>query len=200
MKRISNNHITLSRQDANQVLSELRATGIKLSQRPYESRTNCWPAQFVSEASTARYLTEKEARTRWPLTATLSGGDETIRFCESHFRHITQQSLQEEFYVLTLDGAHRVIRTHSITVGLANSTQVHPREVFRPAIVDAAIAIIALHNHPSGDSKPSPADQEVTKRLAEAGKLLGIPLLDHIILAREGSLSLREYHDELFRA
>jgi DNA repair protein RadC len=89
---------------------------------------------------------------------------------------------QEHFIVLTLDGAHQVNGQHVVTIGLANRTLVHPREVFYPAIVDNAVAIIVAHNHPSGQILPSPEDEQITQRLYDAGEILGIPVLDHIII------------------
>jgi len=100
---------------------------------------------------------------------------------------------QEHFLNVTLNGANEVISVRCVSVGLVNCTQVHPREVFADAISDRACSIIVAHNHPSGDLKPSSADIEVTKRLIEAGKILGISVLDHIIVAGKGGfLSLRE--------
>lgn len=93
---------------------------------------------------------------------------------------------QEHFVVLTLNGAHFTIRRHTVTIGLANRTMVHPREVFFPAIKDNAVAIIVAHNHPSGQVVPSDEDRAVTKRLKEAGEVLGIPVLDHVVIGKEG--------------
>ncbi|QDV81038.1 hypothetical protein K2D_46740 (plasmid) [Planctomycetes bacterium K2D] len=103
-----------------------------------------------------------------------------------------QRGLQEEFHIVTLDGSHHVIRTHQITIGLVNQTQVHPREAFRPAILDAAVAVLLVHNHPSGDPTPSPNDIKLTRFLMDAGKQLGISVLDHIIIAKHGTTSLTE--------
>ena len=89
---------------------------------------------------------------------------------------------KEHFLVLTLDGSHKPIQTHLITTGTINRSLVHPREVFRPAILDNATALIVAHNHPSGNLSPSSEDLEVTRRLKQAGDIIGIPLLDHVIL------------------
>ncbi len=97
---------------------------------------------------------------------------------------------QEHFICTSLNGAHEIIKVRIITIGLVNMTQVHPREVFADAISDRASAVILAHNHPSGDLIPSTEDKTVTKRLVEAGKLLGIRVLDHIIFSRRGMLSL----------
>lgn len=91
---------------------------------------------------------------------------------------------QEYFVCLTLDGANRLIAKRVISIGTLTSSLVHPREVFADAITDRAASIIVAHNHPSGTLEPSQADKEVTKRLQEAGKLLGITMLDHIILTK----------------
>jgi len=99
----------------------------------------------------------------------------------------------ERFLVATLSGAHEIIKIHIISIGLINRTVVHPREVFYPAIVDGAVAVIASHNHPSGHLDPSPEDQEITRRLREAGEILGISLLDHVIISRSGYYSFVEH-------
>jgi DNA repair protein RadC len=105
---------------------------------------------------------------------------------------------QECFVVITLDGNHQVIRAHEITVGLANQSQVHPRETFACALEDRAVGIMAAHNHPSGSLDPSSEDMAITRRLAEAGRMLGIPLLDHLIVTTEGYTSLRERFPDVF--
>lgn len=109
-------------------------------------------------------------------------------------------ALQEHFLVLTLDGSHQVIKKHTITIGLADRSLVHPRETFRPAILDMAVCIIIAHNHPSGSLEPSANDLLTTKRLCDAGSLLRIPVLDHIILSRDGIRSIRESFPNYFTA
>ncbi len=84
--------------------------------------------------------------------------------------------------VLLLDRKNRVIGINTVSVGSLSSAVVHPREVFKPAILSNAAALIFGHNHPSGDPAPSPEDRVLTKRLVEGGKLLGIQVLDHIIV------------------
>lgn len=98
---------------------------------------------------------------------------------------------QEEFLIATLDIKHRVRRVVRITRGTLDSSLVHPREVFRAAIADAAAAILLIHNHPSGDPTPSPADREVTRRLKEVGDIVGIQVLDHIVVG-DYAVSLAE--------
>jgi len=99
---------------------------------------------------------------------------------------------QEYFLSITLDGASHVIETRIISIGTLNQSLVHPREVFSDAISDRAAGIIIAHNHPSGQLVPSIEDKRVTKRLKEVGTLMGIELLDHLILSKEGYFSFRE--------
>lgn len=99
---------------------------------------------------------------------------------------------QEHFICISLNGANGVIAARVITIGLVNCTQVHPREVFSDPIVDRASAIIVAHNHPTGDLTPSTADRKVTKELKDAGNILGIKLLDHIIFSTLGYFSFSD--------
>lgn len=116
-----------------------------------------------------------------------------INFCRTHFHRLIADGLQEEFHVVTLDTKHRMIASHQITVGTLDASLVHPREVFRTAIRDSSSSVLLAHNHPSGDPTPSQEDILVTNRLTEAGKLIGITVLDHIVLARESCTSIREF-------
>lgn len=95
----------------------------------------------------------------------------------------------EEFHLLALDSQSQVLRQVLITRGLLNSSLVHPREVFRAAIAEAAAGVIVVHNHPSGDPTPSAEDRAVTRQLTEAGRLLDLPLYDHVIIAGDRFLS-----------
>jgi DNA repair protein RadC len=97
---------------------------------------------------------------------------------------------QEYFVCLTLDGANRLIAKRIITIGTLTASLVHPREVFAEAITDRAASIIVAHNHPSGTLTASGADSEVTQRLEEAGVVLGIKLVDHLIVSSSGHLSI----------
>ena len=99
---------------------------------------------------------------------------------------------QEAFCVLTLNTKNRVIKRHLVSLGTVNSTLVHPREVFRPAVTDGAASIIVSHCHPSGDPSPSAEDIRITRKLIEAGKIVEIPVLDHLIVGDGPPLSLRE--------
>jgi DNA repair protein RadC len=101
---------------------------------------------------------------------------------------------KEHFIVFYLDTRSREIRREVISIGTLNANLVHPREVFEPAIRCNAAQLIIAHNHPSGDPQPSPEDIALTKRLAEAGHILGIEILDHVIVARAGHTSLKAIH------
>jgi DNA repair protein RadC len=98
----------------------------------------------------------------------------------------------EHFGIVLLDTKHRVLRTRVLTIGTLDSSPVHPREVFREAAVGSAAAIVLFHNHPSGDPAPSADDLDLTARLVEAGHLMGIDVLDHIILGESRYCSLKE--------
>ena len=98
---------------------------------------------------------------------------------------------KEHFVALLLDNRHRLIRLSPIAVGSLSATLVHPRELFKEAIAASAAAVLVAHNHPSGDPAPSESDVELTARLVEAGRLIGIEVLDHLILGTGGTVSLR---------
>jgi DNA repair protein RadC len=95
--------------------------------------------------------------------------------------------------VLLLDTRHRVVRTSVLSIGTLDASIVHPREVFREATRAGAAAIVLFHNHPSGDPEPSVDDLELTERMVAAGVLMGIPVIDHVILAELRYWSLREH-------
>ena len=97
---------------------------------------------------------------------------------------------QEHFVCLTLDGANHLIAQRVVTIGTLTASLVHPREVFADAITDRAASIIVAHNHPSGSLEISQADRDVTDRLIEAGKLLGITLIDHIVVTKDSFQSI----------
>lgn len=99
---------------------------------------------------------------------------------------------QEHFICLSLNNKNVVLSTTLVSVGTVSETIVHPREIFRKAIEDGASSIIISHNHPSGVLTPSREDIEVTKRLVECGKILGIRLVDHVIISKQSFFSMRE--------
>jgi DNA repair protein RadC len=98
----------------------------------------------------------------------------------------------EQFGVVILDSKHRVLKTRLLSVGSLDASVVHPREVFRAAVLGAGAAVVLFHNHPSGDPTPSDDDCELTRRLIAAGELMGISVLDHLILADSRYVSMRE--------
>jgi DNA repair protein RadC len=103
---------------------------------------------------------------------------------------------REAFIVLLLDVKHRVIAEEVVTIGILDGSLIHPREVFKAAVAGSAAGIVLAHNHPSGDPKPSGEDLATTKRLVEAGKILGIPVVDHVIVGSTGAhFSFREGGD-----
>ncbi len=109
-----------------------------------------------------------------------------------HFHPRLRDVPHERFVVVLLDGRHRWIREVVVSQGTLTASLVHPREVFRPALREPSAAVILVHNHPSGDPTPSREDVEITARLVRAGELLGVHVLDHVIVAERGFVSLRE--------
>jgi DNA repair protein RadC len=104
---------------------------------------------------------------------------------------------QEEFWGLALDNKSRLRYAYQVTRGTVNASLVHPRETFRPALLASATSIIVVHNHPSGEPLPSPEDRAVTERLEQAGVLLGVKVLDHVIVAGMRYYSFHSGHGEL---
>lgn len=99
---------------------------------------------------------------------------------------------KEHFVVLYLNAKNQLVHKETISMGTLNANLVHPREVFEPALKYSAAQIIVAHNHPSGDPKPSEDDIEITKRLTEAGKLMGIDVMDHVIVSKNSYFSFKE--------
>lgn len=100
---------------------------------------------------------------------------------------------QEHFVVMSLNSGHEVIRTRVITKGIVDRTLVHPREVFAPTLKENGSAVIVAHNHPSGNVTPSQEDRDLTTRLLQSGEILGISVLDHIIVSKNGYYSFLEH-------
>jgi len=150
-------------------------------------------ARGVGPTKSASLLAALELGRRL-ATRRLRAGD-AIRSPEDVHRHFharLRDAACEHFLVVLLDGRHRVLREVAVSQGTLTASLVHPREVFRPALREAAAAVILVHNHPSGDPTPSREDREVTSRLAQAGRLLGVPVLDHVVVAERGWASLRQ--------
>ena len=124
----------------------------------------------------------------------ISGPQDVYR----HFNQRMRSRRQEHFVVILLDGRNRVMGESQISQGTLTASLVHPREVFRSAIRSAAAALVLVHNHPSGDPEPSAEDLSVTHRLVEAGEIVGIRIVDHVVVADRGFYSFQE-HGQLSR-
>ncbi len=109
-----------------------------------------------------------------------------------HFGPLLSELKRERFYGLLLDSKNRLLRKAMISEGSLGASLVHPREAFRPAVCEAAAAVIFMHNHPSGDPGPSSEDRRITARLRRAGEILGIPVLDHVVVGRDGYFSFAD--------
>ena len=144
-------------------------------------------AEGVGPATAVRIQAAVEAGRR-ALTTPLDRGTPITSAAQVHrvFAPRFADAEQEEFVVVLLDRKQRVLRVVDVSRGTLDSSIVHPREVFREAIREAAASVIAMHNHPSGDSEPSEEDHYLTRRLAAAAELLGLTLLDHVIVCRGG--------------
>jgi DNA repair protein RadC len=145
------------------------------------------PAKSASVVAALELGRRLAARRMRPGDAVLSPAD-----VHRHFHPRLRDAPHERFVVVLLDGRHRWLREVVVSQGTLTASLVHPREVFRPALRESAAAVILVHNHPSGDPAPSREDLEITARLVEAGQLLGVQVLDHVIVAERGYTSLRE--------
>ena len=114
-----------------------------------------------------------------------------------YFRFLEDRK-QEEFWILLLNAKNKIIKSQRITVGTLMASLVAPREAYYPAIQFMAAGIIAIHNHPSGDSTASEEDLVVTERLIKSGKILDIPLIDHVIVGRDGGSSIKLKNEYLW--
>jgi len=110
----------------------------------------------------------------------------------NYFKDSLANKNKEHFIALFLDTKNRIIGEEVVSVGTLNSSIIHPREVFSSAIKASANAIVLVHNHPSGDCKPSKEDEQVTKMLCDAGEILGIKVLDHVIIGKDGFVGVKE--------
>lgn len=144
----------------------------------------------VGPAKAARLLAAFEVSNRLvrevrPTSPRISGPEDVVRLVGPRLRDLAV----EEFHLLALDTRSRVSRDVLVTRGLLDASLVHPREVFRAAIAEAAAGIILVHNHPSGDPTPSAEDRAVTRQLVAAGQLLDLPVHDHVIVAGDRFVS-----------
>ncbi len=159
----------------------------RLAQRPSAELLR---ARGVGPTKAARLLAAFElgariAREERPPLSRIREPDDVARLFQNRLRDLQV----EEFHLLALDSQSQVLREVLVTRGLLNSSLVHPREVFRAAIAEAAAGIIVVHNHPSGDPTPSAEDRAVTQQLVAAGRLLDLPLYDHVIIAGDRFVS-----------
>ncbi len=141
-------------------------------------------AALIAVGELARRL---EAETLLPGSALRSSAA-----VNAHFGPLLADERREMFFALLLDTKNRLIRRVRISEGSLGASLVHPREAFRPALREAAAAVIFVHNHPSGDPTPSNEDRRITERLRRAGELLGIPVLDHVVVGRPGYYSFAD--------
>ena len=150
---------------------------------------NCteYPASLLRESDFVREVAVRYIGPR-RKSATIT----TAAIAANYMRMLLRDDAREHFFALYLSGAHRIISYSLVSLGTANGTTVHPREVFQAAILVGACAVIVGHNHPSGNLNESQADINITESLKKASDLLGISLLDHIIFSSEGYLSLRD--------
>jgi len=147
-------------------------------------------AHGIGPTKAARLLAAFElgarlSREERPAVVRIREPEDVVRLFRDRLRDLQV----EEFHLLALDSQSQVLREVLVTRGLLNSSLVHPREVFRAAIAEAAAGIIVVHNHPSGDPTPSAEDRAVTQQLAAAGRLLDLPLYDHVVIAGDRFVS-----------
>ena len=145
----------------------------------------------VGEATAARLAAAFELGRR--AASAEAPEDQPIRGPMDVFRRMgprLRDASQEEFHALLLNTRHRVIREVLVTRGILDASLIHPREVFRTAVSEGAANLVLVHNHPSGDPTPSSEDRAVTRQLAAAGRALGIPVLDHVVIGRGRYVSL----------
>ncbi len=133
-------------------------------------------------------LGRRVAGSKRPANTVFTSPQEVYSFLKEEMRYYRK----EYFKILLLDTKNKVISVEDIAVGSLNSTIVHPREIFSPAVKKSAAGMILTHNHPSGDPSPSREDMEVTKRLVEGSGILGIKILDHIVVGENSYFSFKE--------
>lgn len=162
-----------------------------------------------------RYLGDSEASVPKGAVCAPVGGQRAIRLCMTRTKAEPGPALtvpsavckqlknmgnadRESFVALLLNAQNRVIGVEEIAKGTVNGVETHPREVFKGAILSNAVSMIVAHNHPSGNPTPSQADRDLTNRLVDAGRLLGIPVLDHIIVTDNRCSSMRDAQPGMF--
>jgi len=172
------------------LLSAVGGTVWDLAKRPpaalagLEGMGKAKAARVAAAFELARRLAVEEQNPRPEIRSPA----DVARLCGPQLRDL----VVEEFHLLTLDAQNRVSRQLLITRGILDGSLVHPREVFRAAIAESAAGIIVVHNHPSGDPAPSPEDRAVTRQLVEAGRVLDVPVFDHVIVGGHRYFSFAE--------
>ncbi|WP_419191770.1 JAB domain-containing protein [Engelhardtia mirabilis] len=174
-----------------------RGVGIRLGEGDLGALSRARPADLerrldldlasAERLAAAFELGRRVERSRLDPRASVADPEAAFQLLSTECRGLDR----ETFQVLLLDGRHRLIRRHCVAVGTLTTSLVHPREVFGPAVREGAAAVLVAHNHPSGDPEPSSEDREVTRRLLDVGRLLGVPLLDHLVLGDGRYVSLR---------
>ncbi len=159
-----------------------RATAEELSRLPGVGRAGA--DRLVAAVALGRWVATRRARRGVAFRAPSD--------VDRYLRPLVRDLEIEQFRVFGLDARHRMRAEHVVSVGTLTASLVHPREVFRFAVRESAAAILIAHNHPSGDPSPSAEDAAVTERLAAAGRLVGIRVVDHVIVAGDGYYSFRE--------
>jgi len=147
------------------------------------------PAKACQIAAAFELARRCQAELAGDARADLSGAEAIAR----HVRPLVVERQKECFFAVLLDTRNRHIRTDRVSVGSLDATLAHPREVFDAAVRDRAASLVVVHNHPSGDPTPSDDDVRLTRRLAEAGRVLGIRLQDHVIITPDRLYSFRNH-------
>jgi DNA repair protein RadC len=175
---------------AGELLARVDGSLRRLGARPWAevARVTGVGRSKAARLAAALELGRRAAAEADPAPPRLRGPEDVHRFCAPRLRDLAV----EEFHVLALGAQSQVQADLLITRGLLNSALVHPREVFRAAIAEAAAGIIVVHNHPSGDPTPSAEDRVVTRQLVEAGRLLDVPVFDHVIVGGDRYVSFAE--------
>jgi DNA repair protein RadC len=182
---------------ASRLLARLKGLGVSDDQSPVTglkqaSIEELTAVKGIGNAKAAQLKAALELGQRGQLKAVERTALTSPREAGAYMVRLLQGKAREHFYVVLLDAKNHVLATELISVGGLSVSLAHPREVFKAAIRRSAAAVILAHNHPSGDPEPSPEDIRLTTRLVEAGELLGIEVLDHLIVGRTRYLSLRE--------
>lgn len=165
--------------------SELVSVILGVSVQKAESIVKDCPATHTREGALEEYAKRRRSFDPRPIV-------DSARAAAGLVPADVRTAKKEHFLVLCLNARRQLVKSEVVSVGTLSASLVHPREVFSPAIAAGAAAIVAIHNHPSGDPSPSAEDREATRRLQRAGELLGIPLVDHVVVSESSFFSFRE--------